>query len=365
LVHAGPRQVRTLLPYVDTACSGVILIAADQSELQRQRRQALLERVQSDWGYSGLLLTDPGAHSRHLATAAQPFLLPDDSSTRQDLDSALDAQRSAGAAVCLTPTGYIDAGNTDALRAAATAVAQLNRKDVIFTVPVDIAMIGAAFFTQTAAILADVPCPIALLLGRQFDPIDHAPKTVVRNLRQLAATLPHLAVFATDLNAFDIAAHGGFTAAIGCGSSYRHIIRPGEKATAFDPADASPSVLFPDLATWRSGSTIAKWFGTRRCRTCACPVCNGRALNTFLDRSDHNDARAHGVATWMPWARDLLSQPTIGARAHYWRTFCAGRVAEHTVLAAQLQRPDPLPGQEGITAWAELPEWPQPPTPRA
>jgi hypothetical protein len=361
LVYAGPRQFSAVLPHIDPDHSGLIIVQSGTTEKQIKTRGDLLRRVAES--YSGLVLTDPAAHRQHGATPDRPFLLPEDTLFGGDLNSVLDDQRRAGAAVALTPTGYIDAGDTDALRCAAATVTRIDRNDMIFMVPIAVAMLGRTFFPQTSAILQDVPCPVALLLGGQFDPIDHSPRTVITNLRQLAMTLRHMAAFGTDLNAFDVVAHGGFAAAIGSGSSLRHVIRPGEQPKSADPTDRSPSVLFPELATWRRGSTIAKWFGMRRSRTCCCAACDGRPLAGFLNQEDQHAARAHDVATWHPWAYDLLTQPTIGDRTKYWRTFCTAAVREHEILAQQLQLLKPLPCQEALKAWATLPPWPDQPAP--
>ncbi|WP_132126069.1 hypothetical protein [Actinocrispum wychmicini] len=285
-----------------------------------------------------------------------PFQLPKNQLLPMSLDDVLDQQLVAGGAAALTPTGYIPAGDTDALKAAVGQVKQLRRTDVIFVVPLDVSLLGRAFIRQTTAILADADCPVGLVLGRQYDPLAQDTARIIPNLRTLAATVD-LMPLRTDFNALDLVAHGAFAGAIGTGGTVRHTINPEEKSLA-RIKDQSPSVLFPELVCWWKGSKIADLYGARPGPRCGCAVCDEQQLTRFLRRTHQNEAHAHAVAVWEQWAGYMLEKPTMKDRAEFWRTLCASSLQEHQFITHRLQRKEPLKPQKPVEVWATLPAWP-------
>ncbi|MBM7772352.1 hypothetical protein JOD54_002556 [Actinokineospora baliensis] len=351
LVYTRPQQVSAVLPHLSAARGGLVLAGANVYRRARKLR---------DGGFVGPLLIDPAEYETTFATPGQPFVGPTGCLLVPPLSELLDRQRLAGATAVLTPTGYIAAGEVDTLRAAVRQVRALGRDDVIFVVPMDISLLGRAFFAQTKAILAAAGCPIAPILGGQFDPIGHDPKRVIPNLRELAAAVPLLPL-RTDFNAFDLMAHGAFAAAIGTGGSVRHTVSPAEKPKSFGGGkDRSPSVLFPELACWWRGSKIATLYGARPniAARCPCAVCGQRRLTRFTGQAHQNEALAHAVAVWSGWADDMLAATSMNGRAQYWRNVCAGAVHHHEMIATQLGRLEPLEPQKALRHWAELPLWP-------
>lgn len=126
--------------------------------------------------------------------------------------------------------------------------------------PLDISLLGQAYYPTTAAILADRGCPVAVVLGGQGDPLTQS-KYIIPSLRDLAARVP-LIPMRTDFNGLDLVAHGAIAVAIGTGGSVRHTVDPAEVRRAFS-RDQSPSVLWPELASWFKGSKINELFGAR------------------------------------------------------------------------------------------------------
>jgi hypothetical protein len=270
----------------------------------------------------------------------------------------LDAQLRAGFAVACTPTGYIRAGDTATLHAAAQQVKALNRTDTLFVVALEVALLDRTFFAQTRAILQDAGCPIALVLGiDQGDPLKQSAR-IIPNLRLLAATVPLMPI-RTDFNALDLMAHGAFASAIGTGGSVRHTGPPPRTPMAF-VHDPSPSVLVPELMCWWKGSTISKLCGAAPSRSprCDCDVCENQPLTRFKYREDQPEAIAHAATSWQSIAAGMLARPTMRERAEYWRNICQGAVAEHQMLATRVRQVDPLPVQKPLKQWAELPAWP-------
>lgn len=305
------------------------------------------------------LLNDPAGYEAVRATVTAPFALPSAGLVTVTLAEVLDAQLRAGAAAALSPTGYIPAGGTDVLREAARQFGRLGRTDAIFTAPLDISLLGPSYYTTTAAILAGLGTPVAIILGGQGDPLTQS-RHIIPNLRDLAARVPLIPI-RTDFNGLDLVGHGAIAAAIGTGGSVRHTVDPPEKRRAFS-RDQSPSVLWPELVSFFKGSKINELFGARPSLAprCDCAACGGQRLTRFLRREHQNQAIGHAVAVWTRWAADLLDAPTIRDRAQYWQNLCAGAIAHHAVFLAQLQLLEGLTPQDPLKRWATLPAWPSP-----
>ncbi|SMD27629.1 hypothetical protein [Kibdelosporangium aridum] len=166
--------------------------------------------------------------------------------------------RDYGACVALTPTGYLQAGDSDALRAAVRAAREIGRDDVLFSAPLDIGWFLNDHIDHLIAVLATLPLPKAVFLGGQFDPMDRY-RDGVPNLRRVVAEAGDIAVFRTDLTGFDAMSQGAFATSIGSGGSLRHIIPFGQIRRS-NNKDESPSVLYGDLMTFYKGSTLADKF---------------------------------------------------------------------------------------------------------
>jgi hypothetical protein len=356
LVYLRPDKAGTVLPYLSTSRSGMIFSGANP-----EAAMAVLQEAGA--GFPRLI--DPAGYESYTATAHAPFRLPAGGLYQPTLAEVLDRQLALGVTAALTPTGYIPAGGTDVLRAAARQFRQLGRDDAIFVAPLDISLLDKPYFPRTRAILADLGRPVALVLGRQFDPLGQS-STIIPNLRTLAAGVQLMPV-RTDFNALDLLAHGAFAGAIGTGGKLRHTVDPTERPMSYrppkgQPPDQSPSVLVPELACWLRGSKISNLFGARPTLAprCDCRRCDSRRLTGFLRREHQDHAIAHAVAVWSRWAADMLDQDTMRGRAEYWRNLCRDAVRAHEVISQQLGL-DPseyLEPQEPLTVWAELPAWP-------
>lgn len=347
LLHTSAVIGKKLLPALPAKIGGLVLHGSQAPGwIQELRRE----------GFDRLLLHDPGTYCTAAATEDQPFVLPEDGLFPITLEDHLQGQRHVGADVAMTPTGYLYAGDSGALRAAVSTAAQIDRDDVIFTAPLDIAWFTDEHIAHLIAVLAQLQMPKAIFLGGQFDPIDRYKAAVV-NLRRLIAEAGHVALFRTDLAGFDALSHGAFATSIGSGGSLRHTIPFGQNGYARNSNDPAPSVLFGDLLSWHKGSTIAKRYGSRPAPRCHCGPCDGRRLNTFLDRIDQTAAHQHSMCTWAGWIPDLLAQSSLRDRAAWWRNRCASAVTHAEVVSAQLNQPDAFVTPAPVQAWSQLPDW--------
>lgn len=348
LVYARPNQVPNIEPHVSLDRSGFVLAGANTNG-----RMRLLE----DSGYGGVVLVDPAAYEKHVATADAPFWSPEDQLLPMTLEDMLNQQLMAGASAAITPTKFVRAGDTDSLKAAARQVKALGRNDVIFAAPLDVSLLDRRHIRQVTAILADAGCPIGLVLGKQLDPLKQAANRIIQNLRMLAASV-ELFPMRTDFNAFDLVAHGAFAGAIGTGGTVRHAVEPPNAAKAI-VLDPSPSVLVPELMCWWKGSKLMKVFGARQnlVPMCPCAVCGGKRLSRLQRKADSNEAMAHAVATWSQYAADMLDAPTMRLRARYWQNICRNAIGYHEMFTKQLRRAKPIKPQEPLRVWANLPLW--------
>jgi hypothetical protein len=356
LVHASAGRDagdrRRLLYLLPAQASGLALRGPKAGAQVRQLREE---------GFDGVLLIDTESYERAAATAEAPFVLPQDQDelVPVTLGQILQGQLDCGATAALTPTGYLRAGDSDALKSAANAAAALGRDDVMLSVPIDIAWLTEDNIGPLIAVLARLAMPKAVYLGGQFDPLERY-RAAVANLRRLVAEAGHVAVLRTDLTGFDVLAHGAFAASIGTGGSLRHIVPFGERPQAVDTKDKSPSVLFSDLMAFFRGSKLAKRFANARPPMCSCSACDGRRLDTFVGRRDAAAAHAHGVRVWGEWLADMLEQPTLADRAAWWRNRCAAAEASHQIVSAQIGQAGAFEPARPLKAWAALPAWPSP-----
>lgn len=353
LVQTSMSQVRGVTAMVDQKRSGLVLARGGHGESSTRDYISAL-RVE---GFGAPVLYDSEAYRQHRATVAKPFqAVGPPSLLSANLDGALDEQRLMGVDLALTPTGRIDAGDTDTLKAATAAVAELRRNDVLFVVPIDSSMISDAFIDQVEAILQHAGHPVAIILTGQFDPLENHTRAAIRNARRLCRTVRDVCFFRSDLSALDLISHGSLAGSIGTGGSMRHMVPASEQPRFRVPGD-SPSVLFGDLGSWQRGETIAKKFGGQTAPRCPCGPCAGRSLSGYLGRDDHDAARAHSVIIWQRWLKAILAQPTLLKRAEYWKAKCKAAVDYHTVLAQQLHHPEPFQVQPSLTAWASMDVW--------
>jgi hypothetical protein len=347
LLHTSWDTCRKLLPLPEHI-GGLVLRGAGAATGIKHLTKA---------GFDRPIAFDPEGYEDAAATEDEPFvLLPDDDSLfGLTLEQELQRQRDFGACIALTPTGYLYAGDSDALRAAVRAAGQIDRNDVVFSVPLDVGWFQAEHIDHLIAVLAKLELPKAVFIGGQFDPMERY-KDAVANLRRVVAEAGRVAVLRTDLTGFDVMSHGAFATSIGSGGGLRHMIPLGQFRRS-NKNDESPSVLFGDLMSFFKGSTLQEKFADSQAPICDCASCDGRELDTFLTKDDSVPAHRHGMCTWAAWISGLRACRTISERATWWRTKCVDAVANAEIVSTQINQPDAFTPPETLRAWAELPAW--------
>jgi hypothetical protein len=351
LLHTNQLTAQQIIP-LPSSIAGLVLSGKKAAAGIKKIRQS-----DSDL----LLLRDPEGYRRALATEDEPFFLEDDEDENQErlfpltLDECLQAQRDCGANLTLTPTGYLNADESDALRAVVREAARIERDDVLVSIPLDIAWLKNDLIGHVIAVLATLDKPKAVFLGGQFDPMERY-KEAVENLRRLVADAGNVAVLRTDLTGFDVMSHGAFATSIGTGGSQRHIVPFGQPSFS-NQQDQSPSVLFEELMSFHKGSTLAHRFANARPPVCTCTSCGRRPLDTFLSRDDSVAAHRHGMYTWASWVNDMRAQPTIAHRAVWWKNRCHAAAGHAEIVSARINQPDAFKAPKTLEIWAELSPW--------
>jgi len=319
---------------------------------------------------TGPLLVDPAAYLDQVATADEPFALPpgDDALFGSDLDSLLSGQRQNHAAVAITPSRYVQAGDSAAFKALVRQARAIERDDVIVAVPVALPWLTKQqYLPQLIAGLQRIPHPKAIMFGAQKNPFDAAH--AIPNFRRMLAETTSVGLWRADVPAaFDCLAHGGTFAAIGAGGSLRHLVPADEKPRAENAAAHTPAVLLPSMLRYSEGRFIANRYANTAAPRCGCIVCDGASLDRFnsLSGEIRATAHAHNAAVWTGWLPDLFDHATAAGRQLWWRGFCQAAVDAHEQENTRLRQKAafkaspalkklatlPLPGMPAITAEA-------------
>lgn len=357
LLQAGVSRVGYIREQLDPVRSGLVVSGAGAAAKVRKLREE---------GFTGPLLADPAVYTVAAASEDDPF--PDVSQGQlafgDPLQLSIEEQvgHRAGATAAMTPTGYLHAEDSDALKAAVHQVLKLEDPRVFFSVPVDVAWLRDDAVGQLIAWLNVVPNPKAVMLGGQMDPLAGFSQAV-GNLKRLLAEVPGTALLRADLAAFGALAHGAAFTAFGATSSVRHIVPPGQAAKRSPGGPNSPSVLLPELMDFFLGETLAKRFAAGLAPVCRCAACDGLVLDTFVSNHWQVSAAAHNAAVLMEWLRSMDAVEPAG-RPGWWQQRCRRAVDRYPVLNAELDHPGfsafKVPQQ--LLQWAQTPVGPQAPS---
>lgn len=348
LYQENARFLPRLRDCVDAKLSGVVMTGKKADERAFQLRDA---------GYRGVLLIDSAAYMTHTATPDEPFLLPQDS-LFDDMDNCLAFQRRRGATAALTPTGYIPAAASKTLKAVMRAAGQIERDDVVVVLPVDIAWLNSEHITQFIAACRRIRQPKAVILTRQFDPLE-AFTEAPANLRRLVSEVEHIALLRTDLAALDAMAYGALFAGIGANSSIRHAVpareRPQTAKTGGGPQ--YPSVLLPDLMRFSGTQALANRYANADPPKCDCEMCQGRGLDRFNSPGElaRTESEAHNAYTWGAWVNKLAACESATERRQWWRDRCVQALGCYELENLRIEQPHAFKPPKPLTAWATLP----------
>jgi len=327
-----PQFTRQVPPFLAADRSGLVLCGKGGNA-----------KAEVLWRQSaGPLLVDPAAYVDEVATADEPFALPESDGALfgTDVNVVLDGQRQCHAAAAVTPSRYVQAGDSAAFKALVRHAQAIERDDVIVAVPVALSWLTKdQYLPQLIAGLKRIPHPKAMMFGAQKNPFDVAAATP--NFRRLLAETTNVGLWRADVPAaFDCLAHGGTFAAIGAGGSLRHLVPADEKPDANNPVAHTPAVLLPSMLRYSEGRFIADKYADLPAPRCDCPVCDGASLDRFdsLSGEVRIAAHAHNAAVWTGWLSDLFDHTTDAERRQWWRGFCQAAVDAHEQESTRLRQ---------------------------
>ncbi|MFF4989759.1 hypothetical protein ACFY19_21395 [Streptosporangium saharense] len=342
---------------VDPRLSGVVLTGKNADDRAVQLREA---------GYDGVLLIDSAPYVTYAATPDEPFLLPHDT-LFPSLEDCLDFQRGRGADAALTPTGYIRVADSKSLKAVMVAAERIERDDTVVVLPIDIAWLNSAHIEQLIAVCKRIRQPKAVILVRQFDPMDAFKETTV-NLRRLVREAEQVALLRTDLAALDAMAHGALFSGIGADSSIRHTVPVGErpqKAESNTGWAQYPHVLMPELMCFSDARALARRYANAEPARCDCLVCDGRGLDRFASAEGETriESEDHNAYVWGAWVNEMAAVTPGRERRRWWRDRCVRALGRYALENVRIEQPHAFKAPKPLRAWATLPIDDETPTP--
>jgi len=330
-------------PLVDTATGGLVLTGAHANHAVRELRKMHPNL---------LLLAEPDAATRYVATASNPFLLNQDGLFSETLTGVLEGQRLSGADLTVTPTGFIEAGDYAALKAAVEAANNVDRDDLVALLPVSYHWMADPHVRQLIAVATRSRHMVAIALGDSGgDPLSH--RGVAAGYHRFFSEVPLAMAWRTDIAGFAAMAAGAASAAIGELPSLRRLAPPRHQSMSSDKRDQTPHVLIAELLRYSRTSVMQiNWFASVNPYPCDCSFCIGRAVDRFSGSAeDRLAAHLHNTAVVTELATGITSLAAV-ARAGWWEAKVRGATYAHDRLASYTSVSVDMPAN--LKAWRAL-----------
>ncbi|HEV7566680.1 MAG TPA: hypothetical protein VGO31_12050 [Microbacteriaceae bacterium] len=335
-------EAAAMAPHIDVNVSGLVVAGADALSTVRG-----LRHVYPDL----LLMAEPVAPKEYVATEDHPFMLDLSGIFPQTLDDVLAGQAHAGASVMVTPTGFIDAGNSDALKAAVEQANLVERDDIVVLLPLHFRWSADPDVKQLIAVAKRSKHPVAIALGDRGNPL--ANKGVPAGYQQLFTAVPWAMPWRTDLAGFDALANGAKAAVIGQLPSLRRFDLPGKTGFAQRPGEKVPHILLPEQLRYSRTSFMQEsWFASVQPYTCECRICDGRAVDRFGGSPEHRlEGHLHNLVAISEMRREI-GDLDEAERKQWWLGRLRRADHAHHTLASYTSTKVDLPAD--IKEWTRL-----------
>lgn len=283
-----------------------------------------LYRMGDLWGVD----LDPAGYRARPAKASNQLALP-------GLDCApfdwVTAQAELELPVVRTTGPRIRVGRLDDLRA------ELGRSypvDVSVVVALDGGWLGRRHIDTLAEELQSADRDISLVFAAPFDPLNTSQKVEAlrRLLRWASDSRRNLELLRTDLVGLPAVMEGASVAAIGLGTSTRHLGTPfvRQQRDDYRRRQRSPLVFVPRLLHWQRANilgALAPWNGAG-VTNCDCPACqrDGQDLLRFnAPDGSYPDPRDHDAEALSHLIRQILTAQNPAAELKHRRVNAAFR----------------------------------------
>lgn len=342
LTISGCDGAEAMSHHLSSEYEGLVITGADRHAKMRR-----LRRIHADL----VLIAEPDSHAHHEATPESLWFLPTDDSgllPAPTLDEVLDAQRTSGASVVLLPSGFIDVGDTDTLRATVAAANTIADVDIALPLYLATGWLRPEHRDFLVAVIGLSAHPVLISFGSSKNPLDSNRKLALH--RDIVATTGAFA-WRTDLAGLEALAHGALGAAIGAGPGTRRFTPPKQSGKARRPDDPTPYVLIPGHMHWMKTHAMQEelYVGVAA-PLCPCRECHGQRIDRFSE-SQKDAAARHNHAVIDTYVQEILSTaPT--ERPATWHARVRDAVVAHEATAALVGRPWNAP--DDISAWSEV-----------
>lgn len=320
----------SMATHLNVSYEGLVITGSKRHQVMRRLRRAFPDLV---------LIAEPDSHVEHEASPAHPWHLPgsedDGLFAGPSVEDILNGQRSSGASVAVVPSGYVEAGDVETLRAIVKTANEIKGDDIALPLYLATSWLRPEHEQFLVAVVAISLHPVLLSFGSSTNPLDSKRKLGIYR-RVISGS--EAFCWRTDLAGLDALAHGALGTAIGAGPGLRRFTPPKDKGKARRPDDPTPYVLNPGHMHWmKTGAMREELYVAAPAPTCACRECGGQRIDRFTE-SQAAAASRHNHAIIDEYAQSLLSTAP-GERPSVWQSMAQEAIVAHEATSAVLGRP--------------------------
>lgn len=268
-------------------------------------------------------------------------------------DAWLSRQQEAGVTAVLSDSGYIGAGDQQALGSVLSQCAAASLP-VVAVLPLHISWLGDGLEKLTSEV-NEHGVPVALVLEHKSDPL--GTQRAVKGLTQLLADAEvPVSMLCCDISGLGALAFGADWSAVGVRSRLRHLYPSDDHGYKWSP---SVSALVKPMLSIVTVEKIAEaWTRTYEdldwvhdIWTCACQTCDGRTLD-WLASASEPEVNAHTFELLAELRDGLSALPAGWTRHRSWTSKCNAAVNRYDELRLRARVGWRTPGY--LRSWAAL-----------
>lgn len=328
IVHCDAAEAMST--HLNLDYEGLVITGAKRHQVMRKLRRAFPDLI---------LIAEPDSHVEHEASSVHPWYLPgseeDGLLAGPSVVDILDGQRSSGASVTLLPSGFVEAGDVETLRAIVEAANGISGDDIALPLYLATGWLRPEHEEFLLAVIALSSHPVLLSFGSSTNPLDSKRK---RAIYRRVVTGSGAFSWRVDLAGLDALAHGALGTAIGTAPGLRRFTPPKDKGKARRPDDATPYVLNPGHMHWmKTGAMREELYVATLAPSCTCRECGGQRIDRFTESQAAAAAR-HNHAIIDEYAQSLLSTAPSD-RPVLWRSMAQDALVAHEATSAVVGRP--------------------------